>query len=623
MTNKSGSISENTSIAEALVGNRHKTENKEDIILVSESLNISGSVSAVISTNTSLLKNIATKCLTNLNANIFNITKCVTNFIEKYNIENKVNTNLALRVSDFDLLDAESLNNIIVYLDSIELTDIDYDTLKIKLVKNSTPSRAEFNLKRYYDKFDYKLTGEYSQISNKNKIEIYDGIKKIFIGYITSINCQGDGEIVSVIAEDARYKLRDNSIELYYGFYAANEKAIKEEEGKIIYENTKNAMQVILNQAVLMGYISGYEDLEFGFIPEGTGVNEAYGTIIDTLLSISGNYFWYIDINEKICFGKLQGGTTKELTLNLDTEHAHIYNILDHYVKINQAYNNYNTALNIIFSEYQQKTYTRWTAVLFSYPADLKDEFTFFQFRRQSPTGHVIKYIAEGQNYYPTSSYELIYFPNGLPYFFHISQRMKYSYITPEQIIIGTGGTVKTTRVSVSNKTIGTIYKEISGSDLRNYYYGNTHLKIYANAYEITGSSLGVWTDASDVIYLCEITEEGNDTYDYVVDGANYELSQNNNLLTEGNISILLDAINYYDISLKDRINIGNTKQSGIYQNSNGFPLNIQSIVIDCSNRVCSIELSNEGKSFYSRTVNVNKYYNKQKIKVLYRKDGT
>jgi len=566
--------------------------------------------------------------ITNLSAFVFNITKFATNFTTKYNSKTIFSTNLALKISDYDLLDPKSLDSIVCYLDGVELTDINYDSLKIKLTKNSTPSSAEFELKRYYDKYDYKLDGTLSQISNKNKVEVYDGSIKLFTGYITKISCQCDGERVSVVAEDARYRLRDNSIQLYYGFYNATDKAEKTAEGITIYENTKTALVYLLTQAVSAGYISGYEDLSFGFIPEGTESHEAYGSLIDILLTASGNYFWYLDVNEKLCFGKLQYGNIKELSLNSETEHPHVYNIIDHSISLNKTYSNYNTALKIKFSEYQHKTYARWSQVFFEYPSDLDDEFTFFLFRRYyslSSKTYYIKYITEGQNYSPSSSYEIIYYGNKLPYFYHISQQMRYTYVTPDSITIGTGNTVKTITVSTTQKTSGNIWKEISGEDLLNYFNGNEHLKIYADSYEITGlgvnGSNGYWEESTT--YLCEITEEGNDTYDYILDGANFELSQNNNLLTEGSINLLLDAIEYFGINFSDRINVTNTKLSGIFKNSNGFPLNISAINIDCSNRLCTLEISNEGKSFYSRSVNANKNYNKQKINVMFRKEGT
>jgi len=50
---------------------------------------------------------------------------------------------------------------------------------------------------------------------------------------------------------------------------------------------------------------------------------------------------------------------------------------------------------------------------------------------------------------------------------------------------------------------------------------------------------------------------------------------------TRVSLSITLDSFMYYNLKLLQRINVGNTTQSGIYKNSNGFPVSIKGISID------------------------------------------
>ena len=91
-------------------------------------------------------------------------------------------------------------------------------------------------------------------------------------------------------------------------------------------------------------------------------------------------------------------------------------------------------------------------------------------------------------------------------------------------------------------------------------------------------------------------------------------MSQNNKLVTEASITLLLDAFEYYNITFKDLINITNTLQTNIYKNNNGFPLNIDSISINCSNRIVSLNLTNYGKTYYQRKGNYLKNYISESI---------
>jgi len=104
--------------------------------------------------------------------------------------------------------------------------------------------------------------------------------------------------------------------------------------------------------------------------------------------------------------------------------------------------------------------------------------------------------------------------------------------------------------------------------------------------------------------YLCYVQDDEYDYTNYATDLANFELNQNNVLQTSATVSLLLDAYKYYSIKMKDRINLGNTISSSIYKNNNGFPLNVNSVLIDCSKRLVTLELSNYGKSWYVRTQN-------------------
>ncbi len=61
---------------------------------------------------------------------------------------------------------------------------------------------------------------------------------------------------------------------------------------------------------------------------------------------------------------------------------------------------------------------------------------------------------------------------------------------------------------------------------------------------------------------------------------------------TTATVSLILDALLYYNIQLLTQINISNTTQADIYNENNGFPLSVKSININTSNCVATLELS-------------------------------
>jgi hypothetical protein len=105
------------------------------------------------------------------------------------------------------------------------------------------------------------------------------------------------------------------------------------------------------------------------------------------------------------------------------------------------------------------------------------------------------------------------------------------------------------------------------------------------------------------------ITDENYDYSEFLLDLANFELSQNNKMQSSANLLLLLDAYKYYNLSFMDLINLSNTIQFGIYANNNGFPLNIENIQINCATRTVNLNLNNYGKSWYVKTINCLKNY--------------
>ena len=85
--------------------------------------------------------------------------------------------------------------------------------------------------------------------------------------------------------------------------------------------------------------------------------------------------------------------------------------------------------------------------------------------------------------------------------------------------------------------------------------------------------------------------------YTQLVADLEYEKLQNINgdilPLTSVSMQITLDAYYYYAMKLLTRINIDNTTQANIYNNSNGFPVSIKTITIDTNTMSISLATDN------------------------------
>ena len=119
---------------------------------------------------------------------------------------------------------------------------------------------------------------------------------------------------------------------------------------------------------------------------------------------------------------------------------------------------------------------------------------------------------------------------------------------------------------------------------------------------------------AESTMYLVKIQDESHDTTSFAQDAAEFMLSQVNILTTQATVTLLLDAYNYYNIGLDNRINLNNTLESNIYNNNNGFPLNIDSITISCTNRIVTLNLTNFGQNWKEKTSNFLNNYTPENI---------
>jgi len=487
-----------------------------------------------------------------------------------------------------------SLNDFIVKKDGVELSDVDYSTLKIIYNLNSTPSEATFVLARRHDNFNYDLDGNYSQVDNENKIEIYDNTRKLFTGYITQIQGISSNDTVGITAHDARYKLSRNSLDIWYGGkIEVNDDYIPGGFSPSVQNiTTKRTIGEALSLVftACSSYLAGTPSPSFttSYTPEYMETESTLSELLDTLIGQTANANWYVDENEVLQYQRVSQGSIKEIALSSLNSQRLAYDAILTDVSLNKQSSAYAKSLNVklgkhIIRRWARRYFTGWAEDYIEALNKISEKIVF-AFQQWGNTG---------RKWY-CGIFSVL-----------------YSYATSTDWIVKTTLVAqyqsKDTDEDLDDITVG------SGLPTRTHYLNYYGKKETNNRWEEE--------QRENDVYLVSVTEESYDYTTYATDLANFELSQNNQLQTEADISMLLDAFNYYNISLENRINLVNTIDSNIYKNNNGFPLNIDRIEINCATRTVNLSLSNYGKSWYVKTASAISNYNPSRTITLYKKE--
>lgn len=532
--------------------------------------------------------------LTNLITNIRTIKKFSTKLYTKAITYNKFATDLRTKVQDYDLIQPGALNDFIVKLDGSELTDVDYSTLRITYNRNSTPSVTNFVLGRYHDKLNYKLDNTPSEITEENKIEIYDDTTKIFTGYITQINANSNTETVSITAEDCRYKMSKISMSLWYG---GGYNIEEDDQNKKYEKNTVSAISEIMTK--ISSLISGYDTLTFGasFVPEYVDTYNDCASLLTELITNMANAGWYIDANERLKYYKVGEGTIKTLSLSSVDSRRHVYDVIVDNIVLNKKLDSYCQSYNVKLGKAIIKNYNNvfwiWIRDGFrtAFINNLKSKYEVNMYMYQSYGDHSAPgsdsfngwfYVGENVSVSSTIS-------QGAS--LYVAKRAQWLY--------------KESETDLSDISVG------SGEPTKTLYLTNYGTKIHSNYYtEMTSAEITtlpedhIYTINDDRVYLVNMRGENYDRTAFAQEIANFELSRVNTLTTQATVTLLLDAYKYFNIGLDNRINLNNTLESNIYNNTNGFPLNINSVTINCANRIVTLNLTNYGQSAFAKSGN-------------------
>jgi hypothetical protein len=532
-------------------------------------------------------------------------------------------TNLTTRLTSYTSIIPKSLNDIIVYKDGVELSDVDYSTLKIQLNLNSTPSNATFVLARKHDDLDHTLLGVSSVITSKNKITIYDGTVLLLTCYITKIQPNSNTDTVTIIAEDKRYLLGETTIdEMYYGGYNANQllQVLEDKSGDTysgdysvgqlcdwlepyigtVYFNISDAISHVLSESGLSGGPS------INFVPEPSILTDNCAAALDTLINSCGNINWYLDADENFKLQYVALGAVKTLPLSSLNEKRGIYETILTDVNINKCTNNYTSSLLVKFGKHFREAWINFSNVATNYYLGwnkITNEFS---------TEIAQEKITEDMNRLKNSiaaKMEPQIFVRQKGYYVGNSANLDNFFIDTYHAWGGQPTiTVWYMLQYKSRNDENDIPSVIIGSgDSRKLLDLSQYGKKSSNAQLVVQDG-----------WLCYKYAEEYDNIIFALDYANFVLSQNNKLLTEAQVTLILDAYEYYGLNLSDLINLSNTTIANIYNNTNGFPLNISGVTIDCATRIVTLNATNYGKTFYKRTADYRDNYKSEGFVKLY-----
>lgn len=497
-----------------------------------------------------------------------------------------------------------------IFLDGVELDDIDIESGRIVYNTGSTPSTFSIKLARRHDKFDYKLNGTFSELSNENKITVYDGSILLYTGYITKIDLDGSADTIVISAEDIRYKInRLSPSKFYYGYYLYNEKQrILTEESLQVYDTSKQAIQFLLDDLVSNSLLTGYDSSileDFDLKVQGNSQTDTHLNLINNLITEIGTYSFYIDENEYLHFYKIGVNQSKILSLASFDERRNITHIIDDNITMNRTQSDYTKGLRVIHGNKHTLDYIHETYNLIDENNRVKDLLRQIEASKYAYSVFMFqKWTDPPSSYDDTELLDTGFYFDGSPFsLFKNNTYIGENVSNSSYWVAGYGYVVKA--IGLYQVQTKDIYENIPDS-----YIG---ISTNAKTIDFTNFSQEDTTyyyehrNVEDRGWLYKIIPQRYNFLPYAIELATLDLYRRNKLVTEGNIRILLDAIEFYGIKLKDAINIDNTIEDNIYNNNNGFPLNVESMSVSLGDRIVAISLSNKGTTFYKRTLGYDK----------------
>lgn len=524
-----------------------------------------------------------------------------------------------------------------VYLNSVEIEDVALDSINWEWTKNETPASASFRIVRQSDNFNETLSGVAQAVNTNTPIEIkFDGNLRYY-GYVMSLDVENSGESVIVNCLDRKQKIQDKLYSVSYG-----RKWDFPEPGELDvvtgdYPKTGQAITNILDQLVTASVISSYSGVPTGIIPEYQETQEMpAGSLITELLDLSGNYYWNVTPNGKLEIFEAGQGIIKSLPVQETGRQLFLYDVLNYNFNLNDR-NNVITTLEVTMgteSEEERASYriTNAGGIVpdwvgggqlydeLNYTGDqarfLGSKIDMFERLHIWKRAHPDEAKEIGTKYRMTNWTDGSFIDDTFkPYVIGLNNYKIGGWSWGGEYLTLSQPLIKIKRVSQQlsgdNYSIH-IEKEFQTPKLIGRFYKKESILIAdspsifdvdwvgiagaGSKRKVTFSQLGVrdnigWTAYEEDVLVSK-SEPGYDDTAYATDRANLILSKINDPITEGTINLTFDAFEYYGLNIGNKINLSSTKEVDIYNNNNGFPLDILSISFNAGSYIVTLNVN-------------------------------
>jgi len=514
--------------------------------------------------------------------NDFNFTEAETletdfKFISEINVSLK--TDFKFLSDTFDAVACNPIprTDFRVFIDNVELVSTDLILPSILIQHNiEEKSTATFTLTRRHDDLNTNLDGSFIEITNKNLVRVeIDGTIEFDgqIGILNATYTEGNESVaITALADEKPSNFNnvelslpslDEQLNLFHIISHSPEivdpEVLEDDENPRRFKGVKVNLGDIVRQSLT----------RFSSFQEGTSLASQ---IIDGKFNPDQNftYFWFLRAQLLVPNITAQnptndGGSNLQdgflPTPDFPTNEFPNFN----FGVFEPQYTDFSTQLAVsrfVGTSLSGLSSDLWDLISVNFkkqrifddiitPGEILDEFT--------STGASLFTLTDN----PTLGFSSIIqvLVNGFP--------VEFTFINPNQV----------------NITDGT-----NAGDLVKIEYGVRDFAVGEAPFQTVSVRNGVfipkerWAEREDGFYLEK--DDGFNFDEYAKEVARLEFEKlstiNNEALPEvtDDIEITLDSYYFYGLSLLSRINITNTTKANIYNNNNGFPINIKGITI-------------------------------------------
>jgi hypothetical protein len=578
--------------------------------------------------------------ITDINNKVNTVKSVITDLFNRitivigqiYNINNKVNIR-ALGLYDVNndirtlasfmvpgVLGTQSLGKkyIKVYLNSIEQTNVDIDSINIHKPINATHT-ASFELAQAYDVTAPAL---------ETTVEIKYSNWVLYKGYITEINPSEKPEHITINCQNKFWK--QNRTEKYFQVGHKPIEFIPITATEIYYATINQALSTEFSLNVSFGTFTP-EDMNLF----GIGSSEA----LTNLITQCGNYGWYYDVDETIKLWIGNVGTVVNIQRQSLGQNLNLFHLLDHQFKesvenlANQYFvqmGDYTKFAGGQYQSYQLQNYEQFAQPMFNAADEVlaKNSYTgvgfdYHDIADSDRMGDVFKKFSlpylnpklEAYTDYQPVTVTLYSVGNAFGFVGELNLQ--------NEIVLTEGFTIDYDKGTLTFAEPVFLQTYDNGGEIvsmrapvvkvnlwkKNYYtYSLDPLENPMVFYTSVGGSYP--TTIVKTLNLSSLSKQTWNTYkyyrgqyyyipswddtNYALDLANWELSKTQDPKITGTIEVTLDTVCYYGIDLSHRIFI-----DGI----TATPMNIMSIDYNLSNFRVSIQL--EKWNSFQRTVSL------------------